>query len=267
LQFENHPNYNCEILTDNGDRYRVYANWLHNEGLDHWQGWICHAGDTRLYIDKDLQVWSGECKNDSLGSALQGYSLLTSTQCRKPTCTGCTDDLMVKKQAPVSNRSKGRDSFDARVGNNLVEFFNKNVTPYPTDVGAPAFDLVPVERQKDIMLNVARLHAQQEYDRIMSLVRVLQQQADSIRRRLEITDAVHAAKYDFQIYHNQCYWLVHDLTRGFVRLVPLGPQDWSTGAPLDYQYIARVKWLGDYSWIEVDENGEVVADGYGTNGT
>ena len=166
-----------------------------------------------------------------------------------------------------SNRSKGRDSFDAQVGTSLVEFFNKNVTPYPTDVGAPAFDLVPVERQKDIMLNVARLHAQQEYDRIMSLVRILQQQANSIRRRLEITDAVHSAKYDFQIYHNQCYWLVHDLTRGFVRLVPLGPRDWSTGAPLDYQYIARVKWLGDYSWIEVDENGKVVADGYGTNGT
>ena len=171
------------------------------------------------------------------------------------------------KHQMSSNRSKGRDSFDAQVGTNLVEFFNKNVTPYPTDVGAPAFDLVPVERQKDIMLNVARLHAQQEHDRIMSLVRVLQQQADSIRRRLEITDAVHAAKYDFQIYHNQCYWLVHDRTRALVRLVPLGPEDWSTGAPDDYQYIARVKWLGDYSWIEVDENGEVVADGYGTNGT
>ena len=166
-----------------------------------------------------------------------------------------------------SNRSKGRDSFDAQVGTSLVEFFNKNVTPYPTDVGAPAFDLVPVERQKDIMLNVARLHAQQEYDRIMSLVKILQQQANSIRRRLEITDAVHSAKYDFQIYHNQCYWLVNDTVKNMVRLVPLGPQDWSTGAPDKYQYIARVKWLGDYSWIEVDENGEVVPDGYGTNGT
>jgi hypothetical protein len=47
-----------------------------------------------------------------------------------------------------SNRSKGRDSFDAQVGTSLVEFFNKNVTPYPTDVGAPAFDLVPVGSAK-----------------------------------------------------------------------------------------------------------------------
>ena len=95
-----------------------------------------------------------------------------------------------------SNRTKGRDSFDATLGNSLVEFINRTSTPYPVEVGAPAFDLVPVEKQKDIMLNVARLHAQQEYDRIMSLVAVLQRQAHSIRRRLEITDAVHSAKYD-----------------------------------------------------------------------
>ena len=159
-----------------------------------------------------------------------------------------------------SNRAKGRSSFDASVGNSLVEFFNRNVTPYPVEAGAPAFDLVPVERQKDIMLNVARLHAQQEYDRIMSLVTVLQRQATAIRRRLEITDAVHAAKYDFQIYHNQCYWLAFDTAKQFVRLVPLGPADWSSGAPDHYQYIARVRWLGDYSWIEVDVEGNPVND-------
>ena len=91
-----------------------------------------------------------------------------------------------------------------QAGNSLVSFINRNVTPYPTEVGAPAFDLVPVTQQKDIMLNVARLHAQQEYDRIMQLVSVLQQQAAGIKRRLDVTDWVHSARYDFQIYHNQC---------------------------------------------------------------
>ena len=160
-----------------------------------------------------------------------------------------------------SNRAKGRDSFDATVGNSLVEFINRTSTPYPVEVGAPAFDLVPVEKQKDIMLNVARLHAQQEYDRIMSLVAVLQRQANSIRRRLEITDAVHSAKYDFQIYHNQIYWLAYDSNHDLIRLTPLGPTDWSTGAPDHYQYMARVKWLGDYTWIEVDEQGRPLNDG------
>jgi hypothetical protein len=38
----------------------------------------------------------------------------------------------------------------------------------------------------------------------------------------------------------------------------MGPQDWSSGAPNSYNYICRVKWLGDYTWIEVDEQGNSV---------
>lgn len=154
-----------------------------------------------------------------------------------------------------SNSAKGKDSFDITVGNSLVSFFNRNVTEYPTEVGAPKFDLVPVTKQKDIMINVARLHASQEYDRIMELVAVLQKQAQQIKRRLELTDLVHGAEYKFQLYHNQCYWLAIDLKRNKSILTPLGPNDWHANKPEDYEYLTRVKWLGDYTWVEVDENG------------
>ncbi len=157
-----------------------------------------------------------------------------------------------------NNSAKGRTSFDITTGNALVSFFNRNVTPYPTEAGGPKFDLVPVEKQKDIMINVARMHASQEYDRIMSLVAVLQQQAESIRRRLEITDMVHAAKYEFQTYHGQIYWLCFDNRKNCSRLVIHGPGEWFTGQPEEYQYICRVKWLGDYTWIEVDNQGNPV---------
>jgi hypothetical protein len=157
-----------------------------------------------------------------------------------------------------SNRADGRNSFDADVGNVVVEFFNKNVTPYPTEVGAPKFDLIPVEKQKDIMVNVARMHAQQEYNRISELVEVLQRQAAELKRRLDITDMVHAARYEFQVYHGQTYWLVTDHKRGGTRLTHNGPADWTTGAPAEYEYICQVRWLGDYTWIEVDNNGNSV---------
>lgn len=150
-----------------------------------------------------------------------------------------------------SNISKGKDSFDANIGGEMVAFVNRNVTPYATSTLGPKFDLVPVEQQKDIMLNVARMHAEQEYTRIMDLVSVLQQQADEIKRRLYITDMVHAAKYDFQIAHGNIYWLLMDTQKQITRLSILGPDDWSSGKPLHYDYIGRVKWLGDYTWIEV----------------
>ena len=150
-----------------------------------------------------------------------------------------------------SNLAKGKDSYDAEIGGELVAFFNKNITPYATEVGGPAFDLIPIEKQKDIMVNVARMHAEQEYNRIMDVVRVLQKQADEIKRRLYITDAVHAAEYQFQVYHGQSYWLCCDTKINRTRLIHHGPNEWTTGAPENYQYIAKVKWLGDYTWQEV----------------
>lgn len=158
----------------------------------------------------------------------------------------------------MSNILKGRTSYDANVGGSLVAFVNRNVSEYPTEAGGPKFDLVPVTKQKDIMVNVARLHARQEYDRIMELVAVLQKQAESIKRRLDLTDQIHSAVYSFQVYHNQCYWLVYDTRKQHTILSLTGPTDWNTGIPEGYEYMAKVKWLGDHTWIEVDEEGNPI---------
>jgi hypothetical protein len=152
-----------------------------------------------------------------------------------------------------SNSANGVHSYDSTSSGQLIHFFNRNVSEYPTEAGGPKFDLVPVTKQKDIMLNVARLQAQQEYDRIMELVAVLEKQAQAIKQRLNITDMIHSAKYDFQIAHGNVYWLVFDKRKNFTRLSINGPDDWSTGVPVDYEYITKVKWLGDHTWQEVEE--------------
>ena len=122
---------------------------------------------------------------------------------------------------------------------------------YPMEVGAPKFDLVPVTKQKDLMVNAARMHAQQEYDRIMEIVRVLQKQAEDIKKRLDLTDQVHAAAYQHQLYPGQCYWLAQDNKKGGTVLLHTGPYDWSTGKPDWYDYIVQIRWLGDYTWMEI----------------
>lgn len=100
MSFENHPNYNCEITTQSGKTYRMYANWLHNKNLDSWQGWHCDTGATRLCIDKNLQVWNGECAVLKLGDALDSFDLVDHTVCTRARCTGCTDDLITRKYDP-----------------------------------------------------------------------------------------------------------------------------------------------------------------------
>jgi hypothetical protein len=151
-----------------------------------------------------------------------------------------------------SNLAKGRNSYDSEIGGSIIPFFNRNVTPYPTEAGGPKFDLVPVTKQKDIMINHARIYAQQEYDRIMELVAVLEKQAQDIKRRLDVTDAVHAAEYQFQIVMGQCYWLVWDSRKEKMILTHHSPTDWSSGAPVDYVYQTQVKYMGDHTWMEIE---------------
>lgn len=150
-----------------------------------------------------------------------------------------------------SNSAKGRESFDANIGNSLVSFLNRNVSEYPTEVGGPKFELIPIKQQKDLMVNAARMHAQQEYDRIMELVSVLQKQAQEIKRRLDLTDMVHAAHFNFKLYHGKHYWLVYETNKNRTILTTAGPDDWFTGKPEHYEYICEIKWLGDNTWIEV----------------
>jgi hypothetical protein len=157
-----------------------------------------------------------------------------------------------------TNIAKGAQSKDEYVGDLTIAFINHNTSEYPVTVGAVKFAPVPVTKQKDLMLNVARLHAQQEYDRIMELVTVLQKQARGIKHRLDFTDQVHAAEYSFQLYHGQTYWLAFDKKLQKTILIINGPNDWSTGAPAHYDYITRAKWLGDHTWLEVDEEGNPV---------
>lgn len=96
--FENHSNYNCRVTLDNDQQYHIYANWLSNNNLHEWKGWHCEAGMTRIHIDKNLQIWSGECRNDLIGDALTQWHLFVEPSiCHKTTCSGCTDDLITAK--------------------------------------------------------------------------------------------------------------------------------------------------------------------------
>jgi hypothetical protein len=97
---QNEVNYNIRALTHD-QTFFLYSNTLHNLDIDHWKGWICYAGAHRLHIDKNLEVFGGECYNDHLGSLKTDFELLPYTQCRRTRCTGCTDDLAVKKYHPT----------------------------------------------------------------------------------------------------------------------------------------------------------------------
>jgi hypothetical protein len=104
LNFKNQTYYNCHVTLNNSETYKLEANYLHNAGLDFWNGWRCAAGVERISIDANLDVYGGVCENDYLGNLITGWEILNEyTTCQRNRCTGCTDDLLAIKYERPTN--------------------------------------------------------------------------------------------------------------------------------------------------------------------
>ena len=131
-----------------------------------------------------------------------------------------------------------------------------NHIQYPMEIGGQKFEPVKIEQEKDLMLSVANMNAKQEYKRIMESAEVLRKQANQLMRRLELTNLIHSAKFGFKPIPGRNYWLYKNHGNKFVPehhgLSPMGPDDWGSGPPKEYEYIAQVTCLGDQTWVEVE---------------
>ena len=96
---EEHQFYNCIATLEDDSELKIDANYLHNNNLDLFENWKCWAGSNRIYIDSEKNVYSGQCLNDQLGNLKTEWNLVNNyTICKRKTCTGCTDDLIIRKQ-------------------------------------------------------------------------------------------------------------------------------------------------------------------------
>lgn len=124
---------------------------------------------------------------------------------------------------------------------------------YPMEVGAPVFAPVPVLEEKDRALNVARLQANQEYERIMEQARVLVEQARRLQNRLDLAEEIHRAEFGFVVTYGKTYHLYYCSRRSKNVLCQQGPAEWTTGVPESWQHIAAVRKLGDSTWEQIIE--------------
>lgn len=89
---------NCIVEFSDGTSQLVDARELLINGLAKWEGWHCKAGSSRIMIEADLSVYSGECLNDKLGNLKTGWELLPAhTICKRAQCTGDVSDLIIDK--------------------------------------------------------------------------------------------------------------------------------------------------------------------------
>jgi len=152
-----------------------------------------------------------------------------------------------------SNLLKGRNSVDANLSGTVVAFFNRNISEYPTEQGA-FFAPVVVEKEKDISLNIAKQHAKQEYDRIMEMVRVLEEQAKQLVSRLDATEVVHKTTFSFTPVHGRVYHIYHNDHNQTNQMSLIGPTEWCAGPGEHLKFVVSVRKKGDSTWEYIDED-------------
>jgi hypothetical protein len=130
-----------------------------------------------------------------------------------------------------------------------------NIMPYPTNVGAPKFEPLPIVTIKDSAKNIARHHANErlielnnQYQLITKQAELIQKQAQQILDRVRITDLVLESEYQFLPVAQNVYYLVWDEQKMIRRLLFLSPSDWVSEAPSHYTYEYPVRLLGDSTW-------------------
>lgn len=124
--------------------------------------------------------------------------------------------------------------------------------PYPMELGSPAFAPIAIGKEKDILLNVSKLNAKQEYDRIMEQVNVLKRQAEALMNRMQVSEIMHKCVYHFRVVHGRCYYLYFNNYKNDNVLSPIAPNEWSA-FPLHYRYIMTVRLMGDSTWEKVED--------------
>ncbi len=136
-----------------------------------------------------------------------------------------------------------------------------NSIEYPMELSAPPYAPVPVADEKDEQRNVARHHTNQKLEELKEQYDLARQQLEAIERqvkgtvdRLQVTEAVLEADYQFTPVVMKTYYLYwHTVKQKYV-LSPTGPQAWSCGAPDHWEYQSAVRLLGDSTWEPVEVN-------------
>lgn len=135
----------------------------------------------------------------------------------------------------------------------LTEYdpFKKSSVPYALDRGSQSFSLIEVKNKKDQQFNIAIKQAQQEFDNLKQIADVINKQALQIKDRLEVTEMIYQAEYNFEPVSDETYWVAKDLKKDIFILCVLGPKDWSTSPPEHYKYISKVRFLANGLWEKI----------------
>lgn len=121
--------------------------------------------------------------------------------------------------------------------------------PYAHTVGGAVIKPIDKGRMKGLAVEAMHEQTNQQLDQIRQQVELLYQQAQSIHKRVEISERIYLADVNFKPLIGHTYHLYERKT-GKEVLSMIAPDEWGRNAP--YVFVATIRLLADHTW-EIQE--------------
>ena len=123
---------------------------------------------------------------------------------------------------------------------------NPGLLPYAHNVGSINVRPEDVGKLKSRALSAMHEQTNRQLLQIQKQAELLAQQANELRKRVEVSEKIYTAEISFEPFVGNIYYLykkeeVH-------RLMIIAPDEWGRNKPVTLEFISAVRLLSDHTW-------------------
>lgn len=123
---------------------------------------------------------------------------------------------------------------------------NPGLISYPHHIGSIAFKPEDIGKLKTRAFSAMREQTEMHLLQIQKQVSLLLDQANEIKKRIEVSEKIYSATISFEPFVGNTYHLYK--RDNLHKLMLIGPDEWGTSRPLDLEYVCTAKLLSDHTW-------------------
>ena len=118
--------------------------------------------------------------------------------------------------------------------------------PYAHNIGSIFVRPEDVGKLKTRAFTAMREQTNKQFQQIQKQAELLAQQANELKRRVEMSEKIYQAEISFEPFVGNTYFLYKKAEH--YRLMMIAPDEWGRIKPTNLEFISEVKLLSDHTW-------------------
>ncbi|MFO0321836.1 MAG: DUF2452 domain-containing protein [Bacteroidota bacterium] len=130
---------------------------------------------------------------------------------------------------------------------------NPGLLAYPHTIGSIVVRPEDTGKLKSRALSAMHEQTNKQLQQIQKQAELLSQQANELRRRVEMSEKIYTAELSFEPFIGHTYYLYKKDERH--RLMMIAPNEWGKRKREELEFISAVRLLSDHTWelVNVEE--------------